>query len=85
VAHPHLTHFEKEMEMSMSKQDLEALGYKQVGEPFYDQAGITESDLVTLFHKDSEGIDILMLHKYKQAAQDRYFLEVSLATLREGS
>jgi hypothetical protein len=69
----------------MSKQDLEALGYKQVGEPFYDQAGITESDVVTLFQKDAGGADILMVHKYQQAAQDRYFTEVSLATLREGS
>jgi hypothetical protein len=39
----------------MSKQDLEALGYKQVGELFYDQAGITESDVVTLFQKDAGG------------------------------
>jgi len=66
----------------MSKQDLEALGYKEEGERFCDQPGCTESDVITQF-RNRDGKEILLFHKYKLANEDRYFVEVSLKCLQD--
>ena len=66
----------------MPKKDLEALGYKEEGERFCDQPGITESDVITRF-RNPDGKEILLFHKYKLANEDRYFVEISLKCLQE--